>query len=145
MIRKVFVLAVVVCLAALAGLAGDHGDKSMSAADHAAKLKAELNLTDEQAAQAEAIIAEDMAGMKEAKASIMAIKEEIKTLQEDAEGNAEAIEAKRAEKMAAKEQYAAGKKEHHARIRAILNEEQAAKFDEMMASHKKEGKMREKH
>lgn len=142
MLRKITVLFAILCLATLVVAAGD---KKASAADHAAKLKAELGLSDEQVAQAEAIIAEDMARMSEAKEAITAIKEELKALKADEEGNAEAIEAKVAEKKTVKEAYAAGRKAHHERLRAILTEEQATKFDEMMAAHSMDGKKREKH
>ncbi len=146
MSRKITILFAVLCIATLVVSAGD---KKMSAADHVAKLKAELGLSDEQATQAEAIIAENMAKRHEAHAPIKALKEEVHALRghenADAEANAEAIAAKIAEIKAAKAENATARKAHHDRLRAILTEEQAVKFDEMMAAHQMEGKKKAKH
>ena len=144
MSRKITILFAVLCIATLVVSAGD---KKMSAADHAVKLKAELGLSGEQATQAEAIIAGNMAKMNDAHAAIKALKEEVHALRghENADANAEAIEAKIAEIKAAKAENATARKAHHASLRAILTEEQAAQFDEMMAAHQMEGKKKAKH
>ncbi len=137
MFRKATILLTVICLAALAGLAGGKGGKGKSAADHAAKLKAELTLTDEQTAQVEAIFADYKPQFEAIGARYKAAKAEMKALHGNDEATAEQIEANRAEMTAAKVEKKALRQQQHEAIKALLTEEQAAKLDEMMAAHSK--------
>ncbi|MEE9236121.1 MAG: periplasmic heavy metal sensor, partial [Candidatus Acidoferrales bacterium] len=79
MARKMMVALLVVCLGVLVSFAGEKQGK-MDAAAHAAKLKAELNLTSEQTTQVETIFADILERMGPIRANMRATHEELKAL-----------------------------------------------------------------
>lgn len=106
-----FALAFVV---GLAWAGGEHG-KDMDIASHVAKLKADLNLTDQQAEKVRAVLEDIHARKMEAK--------------KKAEGQDSAAFHEQIKKMMA---------ERDARLKEILTPEQFTRYQEMLAKHAKE-------
>lgn len=118
--KRMYVLAVITLLAV--GVAWAHGEKAqagkMDPATQAAKLKAELGLSDAQTEQVKAVFEEFQPRLAELKAKA---------------GEPGAVEAKKKLKA-----------ERDARLKAILTPEQFARYQEMMAQHAREGRKHQK-
>lgn len=118
--KRMYVLAVITLLAV--GVAWAHGEKAqagkMDPAAHAAKLKAELGLSDAQTEQVKAALEDIHQRMAEVKAKA---------------GEPGTMEAKKKLKA-----------ERDARLKAILTPEQFARYQEMMAQHAREGRKHQK-
>ena len=134
--KKALLLVTIVCLAALTGFAGDKAGQA-TAADHAAKLQQELNLTAEQTAKVESLFAGFLPKFEAARASAKAMREEIKALHGDAEGNAQTIEAKQAEVNAVHAELKAQMAARSAQLQEILTPEQFVEYQEIEAAHMK--------
>ncbi len=137
--NKALIVFVLVCLGALGVFAGEKSAKP-NAAEHAAKLQTELNLTTEQTAQVEKLFAEFLPTFEAVHARQKAVREEMMALHGDTEANAEALEVKRAEMQAIHAERKTLLDARRNQMQQILNEEQFAKFKEIEASHmKKQG------
>jgi hypothetical protein len=122
MLREKIVLAVVVMLAiAVSAAAG--GDKM-------AKLKAELNLTDQQVAQLE----QKTDTLKPLLDRVYALKSDLKALKESSSPDPKAVSAKEEELMAAKKEYHS---KWEAALKSVATPEQWTKYESMEAEHKK--------
>lgn len=123
---------------------GHHGKRMhepKDPAEAAAKLAEKLGLSDEQKAQAEKIFAESHPQRQELHEKAKALHEEARALKES--GDEEAMRAKKEQFKALKQE---GKALHDAqaeKIKAILTDDQRAKFEEMMQrkhdKHRKHG------
>jgi len=124
--KKTMLLAglAVLLVAAMTLTAG--GDK----AGKLAKLKADLNLTDQQVSQLDA----KMTQLEPLGARIGALKEELKALQSASSPDAKAISAKENQVTEAKKEY---KEKWAAALKSVLTSEQMAKYDEMQAKYHK--------
>ncbi len=134
--RKIMAVLIVVCLAALVSFAGEKQGK-MDAASHAAKLKAELNLTDEQTAQVESVFAGNLERMQPIRASMRATHQELKALRNATATDAGAIEAKETELETIRAQKRGLMAERDNAMQQILTPEQFAKYQEIVAAHSK--------
>ena len=134
--RKIMAVLIVVCLAALVSFAGEKQGK-MDAAGHAAKLKAELNLTDEQTAQVESVFAGILERMQPIRASKRATHQELKGLRNATAADAGAIEAKETELETIRAQKRELMAERDNAMQQILTLEQFAKYQEIVAAHSK--------
>jgi len=124
--KKTILLAglAVLLVAAMTLTAG--GDK----AEKLAKLKADLNLTDQQVSQLEV----KMTQLESVGARIGVLKEELKALQSASSPDAKAISAKENQVTEAKKEY---KEKWAAAVKSVLTSEQMAKYDEMQAKYHK--------
>ena len=122
--KKTILLAAIVLVAAMALVAG--GDK----AGKLAKLKADLNLSDQQVSQLDA----KMTQMEPLGARIGTLKDELKALQGASTPDTKAISAKEAEMMAAKKEY---KEKWAAALKSVLSTDQWAKYEQMQANYQK--------
>lgn len=136
--NKALIVFVLVCLGALGVFAGEKSAKP-NAAEHAAKLQAELNLTAEQTAQVEKLFAEFLPTFDAVHARQKATGEEMMALHGDTEANVGALEVKRAEMQAIHTERKTLLDARRNQMQQILNEEQFAKFKEIEASHMKKG------
>ncbi len=134
--RKMMAVLIVACLAALVSFAGEKQGK-LDAASHAAKLKAELSLTDEQTAQVESVFAGILERMQPIRASMRATHQELKALRNATVTDAGAIEAKETELEAIRAQKRELKAERDNAMQQILTSEQLAKYQEIVAAHSK--------
>lgn len=137
MLRKTVAILTLVCLSALAGLAGDKSGEP-NAAEHAAKLQAELNLTAEQTAAVEKVFAEFLPTFEAMRAQRKAGMEGMKAQHGDTEANAEASEAMHADMEAMHAEMQARMEGLRTQMQQILNDEQYQKFVEMEAAHRKQ-------
>ena len=122
--KKTILLATIVLVAAMALVAG--GDK----AGKLAKLKADLNLSDQQVSQLDA----KMTQMEPLSTRIGTLKDELKALQGASTPDTKAISAKEAEMMAAKKEY---KEKWTAALKSVLSTDQWAKYEQMQANYQK--------
>ncbi len=134
--RKIMAVLIVVCLAVLVSFAGEKQGK-MDAASHAAKLKAELNLTDEQTAQVESMFAGILERMQPIRASMRAIHDELKALRNATATDAGAIDAKETELKTIRAQKRELMAERDNAMQQFLTPEQFAKYQEIVAAHSK--------
>ena len=132
--RKMTAVLIVACLAALVSFAGEKQGK-MDAASHAAKLKAELNLTDEQTAQVESVFAGILEQMQPIRASMRATHQELKAQRNATATDAGTIEAKATELEAIRAQKRELMAERDNAMQQILTPEQFAKYQEIVAAH----------
>lgn len=136
--RKLTGILVVLCLGVLVSFAGEQASKKMDAAAHAAKLKAELGLTPEQTAQVEQILADTMKRIEPVRASIKATREELKALRSANPADPQAIQAKESELETLRAQKRGLKAERDSALKNVFTPEQFAKYQELLAAHKKE-------
>lgn len=138
MARKVASVLVALCLSVVVSLAGEkHG--RMDAAGHAAKLKAELNLNTEQAAQVESIFADISKRMQPIQTRRGGTHDELKALRSAGDSDAAAIMAKEGELKAIGSERHALFAERDTALEGILTAEQFAKFQELAAAHAEKG------
>jgi len=104
---------------------------SLAGGDHMAKMKADLNLTDEQVTQIE----QKFEQLKPVKEKAMAIKTELKALEGAASPNQKAIDAKKAELEGVKKEW---KAKADSIYRSVLTKEQYAKFQTWQAENEKQ-------
>ena len=122
--KKTILLAAVVLVAAMALVAG--GDK----AGKLAKLKADLNLSDQQVSQLDA----KMTQMEPLGARIGTLKDELKALQGASTPDTKAISAKESELMAAKKE---SKEKWAAALKSVLSTDQWVKYEQMQSNYQK--------
>jgi hypothetical protein len=124
--KKTIVLAglVVILVAAMSLTAG--GDKAAKLA----KMKADLNLSDQQVSQIDAKITQ----LQPLGERVYALKDELKALQAASTPDQKAISAKESELMAAKKEYT---EKWNAALKSVLSAEQWAKYEQMQSSYKK--------
>ena len=103
----------------------------LAGGDHMAKMKADLNLTDEQVTQIE----QKFEQLKPVKEKAMAIKTELKALEGAASPNQKAIDAKKAELEGVKKEW---KAKADSIYRSVLTKEQYAKFQTWQAENEKQ-------
>ena len=114
----------VILVAAMTLVAG--GDKAAKLA----KLKADLNLSDQQVSQLDA----KMTQMEPLSASIGTLKDELKALQGASTPDTKAISAKESELMAAKKEY---KEKWNAALKSVLSADQWAKYEQTQSNYQK--------
>lgn len=113
--KRFYVLAVLlVFTTGLVWAAGEHGRKKMDVASHVAKLKTELNLSDQQADQVRTVL------------------EDIHKKMEAAKSNAQASPA------SLKETHEKLMAEEDARLKTILTPEQYTRYQQLKTEHMKE-------
>lgn len=125
-----FMLLALVALSLLAYAGeGRKTDKS----DHMARMKTELNLTDDQAAR----VAQAMNDLKPLRERVMKARQDLADARK-ANADKETISKKEAELAAARSEFNA---RHESEMRSILTAEQFAKWKETAAAHHKGDKM----
>ncbi len=134
MMRRATLLTVALLAAAVVAYAGEGtaksgGGEKMDKAAHMAKMKAELNLTDQQAQQAEKAM-EELHPLHE---RVMAAHNDLVEAKK-ANAGKDVIAQKGAALAAAKKELNSARED---RFRAILTAEQFAKWKEMVAAHEK--------
>ena len=137
MVRKMIAVLAMLCLAALVGWAGE-GHGKMDAASHAAKLKAELNLSADQTAKVENIFADLLKKMEPIHTKSRAVHEQLKALRSASPADAAALRAKESELESAHAQKQALLAERDAAMKKVLTPEQSTKFQELAAAHSKQ-------